>query len=304
MEQKETKAEELLHKRQAARQQAVGHQKEKSVPAKTRGGEEKRGFHLQRWSEMSWLRRVLLLVSLPLFFWSAAPAFIGICNIGVVTASGIAAFVFVTALLWHLVEEHRGVLTNVICTVVGVLFTVGLLAFCFVSGLMLKASMTEVPEDCPQYTVVVLGCLIHGDQPSWMLTDRLDRAYEVLRDNPDVKCVVTGGQGDNEDYTEAYVMKKYLVEKGIDPSRIVTEEASGNTEENLLYAKNAIELNGLSRNIVIVTDRFHELRARIWAEKAGFPHIYAACCETRPYLVVGYWFREMFGLARLYVFGR
>ena len=306
MEQKkESKAEELLHKRQAARQQAARQrEEEKASSVKNTGKGEKRGFHLQRWGEMSWLRRVLLLVSVPLFFWSAAPAFIGICNIGVVTAAGIAAFVFLTALLWHLVEEHPGKATSVICAVVGVIFTAGVLAFCFVSGLMLKASVTEVPEDCPDYTVVVLGCLIHGDQPSWMLTDRLDRAYEVLRENPDVKCVVTGGQGDNEDYTEAYVMKKYLVEKGIEPSRIVTEEASGNTEENLLYAKNAVELHGLSKNIVIVTDRFHELRARIWAEKAGFPHIYAACCETRPYLVVGYWFREMFGLARLYVFGR
>ena len=54
---------------------------------------------------------------------------------------------------------------------------------------------------------------------------------------------------------------------------------------------------------MIVTDRFHELRARIWAEKAGFKKIYSGCCETRIYLLTGYWFREMFGLARLYVFG-
>ena len=98
-------------------------------------------------------------------------------------------------------------------------------------------------------------------------------------------------------------MRKYLVEKGISPDRIYMEELSESTEENLLYSKSLIRLYGLSENIVIVTDRFHELRARIWAEKSGFRNIYSGCCETRLYLVTGYWFREMFGLARLYLFG-
>lgn len=298
------KIAELRQRRQAVRSSAVEVEvaSDKGTSDKS-AAKMKRRFHLQPWREISWLRRVLMMVSGALFVWSAAPMAFFICNIGVVVSSGIFLFVFLTALLWHLVEERSSVLTGVICTAIGLVFTVGVLAFCYVSGLMLKASMTEVPEDCPNYTVVVLGCLIHDDQPSWMLSDRLEVAYRVLSENPDVMCVVSGGQGDNERYTEAYVMRKYLVEKGISPSRIIMEEASGNTEENLLYSKNVIELNGLSKNVVIVTDRFHELRARIWAEKAGFVNIYSACCETRPYLVVGYWFREMFGLARLYVFG-
>jgi uncharacterized SAM-binding protein YcdF (DUF218 family) len=186
---------------------------------------------------------------------------------------------------------------------VGLIFSAGLIAFSIVSGLMLKASMTEVSEECPNYTVVVLGCKTVGDSPSWMLEDRLNKAYEVLQENPNVTCIVTGGKGDDEEYSEAYVMKKYLTDKGISPDRIITEESSESTEENLLYTKAIIELNGLSKNIVIVTDRFHELRARMWAERAGFENIYSACCDTKIYLVIGYWFREMFGLARLYIFG-
>lgn len=295
----ENKASELKRKRQ---QQQV----DVEIQTDSDGGKPKKQhrLYLQHWRDISWLRRILIIVFGALFLWCVAPVFFFICSIGVVASSFITLFVFLAALLWHLVEENRGIKTSVICTLVGLLFSAGLIAFCFVSGLMLKASMTAVPEDCPNYTVVVLGCKVHGDEPSWMLTDRLEKAYSVLTDNPDVMCVVTGGQGDDEQYSEAYVMKKYLTEKGISPSRIITEEASESTEENLLYSKNIVELNGLSKNIVIVTDRFHELRARIWAEKSGFENIYAACCETRPYLVIGYWFREMFGLARLYVFGR
>lgn len=268
------------------------------------GEKKKHKFHLQRWRDISWLRRILIIVFGLLFLWCFAPATFGIRSIGVMVSSFVMLCIFLAALFWHIVEENRSVKTTIFCTIAGLLFSVGLIAFCFVSGIMLKASMTTVPDNYPNYTLVVLGCAAHGDKPSWMLTDRLEKAYSVLEENPDIICVVTGGKGNDEQYSEAYVMKKYLVEKGISPSRIITEEASESTEENLLYTKNIIELNGLSKNIVIVTDRFHELRARIWAEKWGFENIYAACCETRPYLVIGYWFREMFGLARLYVFGR
>lgn len=262
-----------------------------------------RKFYLQRWKDISWMRRILMLVFGPLFLWCVAPAFFSIRGIGVIASSAVMLFIFLTAMLWHLIDRNWNWVKGLICTAVGLIFSACVVAFCVVSGIMLKASMTTVPENCPNYTVVVLGCKAHGSQPSWMLEDRLNKAYRVLSDNPRVMCVVTGGQGDDEQYSEAYVMKKYLTDKGISADRIITEDASQSTEENLLYTKAVIELNGLSKNIVIVTDRFHELRARQWAEKSGFEHIYADCCETRPYLVIGYWFREMFGLARLYLFG-
>ena len=258
---------------------------------------------MQPLREISWPRRIVMIVFGLLFLWCVAPAFFMIRGIGVMASSAVMLAIFVAALLWHLIDEHRGVKINILRTVMALGFSACVIAFCVVSGFMLKASMTVLPEDCPDYTIVVLGCKATGTNPSWMLEDRLNKAFRVLTDHPDAMCVVTGGKGDDEDYTEAYVMKKYLTDKGISPDRILMEEAAGSTEENLLYAKTVIELNGLSKNIVIVTDRFHELRARIWAEKSGFVNIYAACCETRPYLVVGYWFREMFGLARLYVFG-
>lgn len=271
-------------------------------PEKTKG-EWKKKIHFQRWKELSWPRRIVTVVFALLFLWCIMPAFFGIFSIGVISSSFIMLFIAAVAYGWNMIEENWSFKTGVICVVVGLIFSAGLIAFCIVSGIMLKASMTEVPDNCPNYTVVVLGCKTVGEKPSWMLEDRLNKAYKVLQENPDVMCVVTGGQGEDEQYSEAYVMKKYLTDKGISPDRIIMEESSGSTEENLLYTKATIELNGLSKNIVIVTDRFHELRARMWAEKAGFKNIYSACCDTRIYLVVGYWFREMFGLARLYIFG-
>ena len=270
---------------------------------KKQSGDKKKKWNIQRPWELSLARKIITIIFGLLFLWCAAPIFFGIINIGVITSSLITLFIAAAAYFWNVVEENWSIKTGVVCTVVGLVFSAGMIAFCIVSGIMLKASLTEVPEYCSNYTVVVLGCKAHGEEPSWMLEDRLDEAYKVLQENPNISCVVTGGRGDDEEYSEAHVMKKYLVDKGISPDRIIMEENSESTEENLLYTKAAIELNGLSRNIVIVTDRFHELRARMWAEKAGFENIYSSCCDTKPYLVTGYWFREMFGLARLYLFG-
>ncbi|MDD6395183.1 MAG: YdcF family protein [Firmicutes bacterium] len=260
-------------------------------------------LNFQRWSELSRTRKIITAVFGLLFLWCLAPIFFGISGIGVMSSSFIMLFISAAAYCWNIVESARSLKMRAICIFIALLGSAGLIAFGIVSGLMIKASITTVPDDCRSYTVVVLGCKTIDDQPSWMLQDRLDKAYRELLKNPDVMCVVTGGQGDDELYSEAYVMKKYLTERGISADRIIMEDSSGNTEENMLYTKAVIELNGLSQNVVIVTDRFHELRARIWAEKAGFDNIYSACCDTRIYLVTGYWFREMFGLARLYVFG-
>ena len=260
-------------------------------------------LHFQRWGELSRPRKIITVVFGLLFLWCLAPIFFGIRGIGVMSSSLIMLCISAAAYCWNMIESARSFKARAICVFIALLGSAGLIAFCFVSGLMIKASITTVPDDCKNYTIVVLGCKTIDDEPSWMLKDRLDKAYKELLKNPDVMCVVTGGQGEDEKYSEAYVMKKYLTEKGISADRIIIEDSSTSTEENLLYTKATIELNGLSHNVVIVTDRFHELRARIWAEKAGFDNIYSDCCDTRIYLVIGYWFREMFGLARLYVFG-
>lgn len=267
-------------------------------------GSEGKKFYFQRFRDISMLRRLLMLVFVLLFLWCLAPMFFHIINIGVLVSSAVMLCVFLTALFWHLIDRNWNFKKAALCLFAALVFAASVTAFGIVSGMMLKASLTVPPSDNSHYTLVVLGCKAHGDQPSWMLHDRLEKAYAVLRENPGVKCVVTGGKGEDESFTEAYVMKKYLTKKGISADRIYMEELAASTEENLLYTKALVRLNGLPEDIMIVTDRFHELRARIWAERSGFRHIYSACCETRLYLVTGYWFREMFGLARLYVFGR
>ena len=104
-------------------------------------------------------------------------------------------------------------------------------------------------------TVIVLGCKVNGEEPSLMLRRRLQRALLYLQQNPQANCVVSGGMGENESYTEAHVMKKYLVENGIEPSRIYEEDRSTNTDTNIQNSLALIEQEGLSDNLIISTFR-------------------------------------------------
>ena len=68
--------------------------------------------------------------------------------------------------------------------------------------------------------IIVLGAQVRASGPSVILKYRLDTAVDYLNANPNTKCIVSGGQGYNEPEPEGVVMKKYLMENGIDERRI------------------------------------------------------------------------------------
>ena len=116
--------------------------------------------------------------------------------------------------------------------------------------------------------VVVLGAKVKpGGIPSLSLKYRLDVALDYLQKHPSVKAIVTGGQGADEDRTEASVMAAYLIEHGIDQNRIMLEDQSTSTYENLLYAKELLPKEVTS--ITIISNDFHLKRAVILAGKVG-----------------------------------
>lgn len=146
-------------------------------------------------------------------------------------------------------------------------------------------------------TVVTLGCKVTATGPSRQLRQRLDTTVKFLKENPTAKCIVTGGQGANEIMTEADAMEKYLVEKGIDKNRIVKEEKSTNTKENLKFAKETAKENNLSDKFIIITESYHEYRANKYAKELGIEsEAYSA--PTEKWLWLSYWFRESFAFVR------
>ena len=95
-------------------------------------------------------------------------------------------------------------------------------------------------------------------------------------------------------------MKRYLVDRGIDEIRIVKEDKSTSTVENIKFAKGIMEdMDGKSvHSAVIISNRFHLLRAKAIAKEFkilpyGVPSI------TRAYLAPKYYVREYFAMLKL-----
>lgn len=84
--------------------------------------------------------------------------------------------------------------------------------------------------------VVVLGAHVKGELPSKALLKRLEAALDYGEKNPETKLVLSGGQGFGENITEALCMKRYLVKNGISSDRLILEEKSTDTRENLKFS--------------------------------------------------------------------
>ncbi len=169
------------------------------------------------------------------------------------------------------------------------------------SALMVVAAAKKPAEKA---TLVVLGALVIDDRPSVMLRGRLDAAAKYLEANPETTCIVSGGQGPNEAYTEAYVMKKYLVEqKGINSARILQEDQSTNTFENIKFSLKIIEEQGLEPTVAVATQEFHQYRAAQLLKKAGATAGGAVTCMSPLHLLLCYWVRECAAICRLWMLG-
>lgn len=179
----------------------------------------------------------------------------------------------------------------------------GLVVICFIAALVMSIFMIRAATDKPKgnTTVVVLGCQVRGTNPSLMLRRRLDTAYEYLTEHEEICVVVSGGQGGDEEISEAECMRRYLVSRGISEERIYIEDNSTNTQENIRFSKEIIEAEGLPSDITIVTDGFHQLRADIFAEREGI-RSYNISSNTPMWLLPTYWVREWFGILYYSVF--
>ncbi|MGF9966606.1 YdcF family protein [Bacillus rhizoplanae] len=128
-----------------------------------------------------------------------------------------------------------------------------------------KHGHMEAPNDADY--MIVLGARVKGNEPSYTLQYRIDKAAEYLKTHPQTTVIVSGGKGQGEKISEALAMKQGLMEQGIQEERITMEDRSTNTDENIKFSKSLIPTN--KKKGIIVTSDFHMYRAKKIAEKQG-----------------------------------
>lgn len=225
-------------------------------------------------------------VCLALAAYFMAPLVMGILHIGMVYPAALLALAAAMLLRprWFLRLPRWLRCTG------GALAGAGLALLAAVLVMMaVQAGNRPGQEDC---TVVVLGCQVSANgEPTVMLRDRIDAAYDYLTAHPESRCVASGGQNDNEPISEAACIRNTLAARGIDPDRILLEDRSRSTEENLRFTAEIIRQQGLNPRVAIASDNFHQLRASVWAGRCGLEAESLGCASWWP-LGPGYWARE------------
>ena len=157
--------------------------------------------------------------------------------------------------------------------------------------------------------MLILGCQVHPWGPSVLLKDRLDEALSYLNEHHDVTIIVSGGQGPDEHDSEAAVMRDYLVQAGIDAQRILVEDQSHNTLQNLTYSAQLMKTQGLKpeQGVLIVSNGFHLTRARmLWERVTGAGEQLSTLAAPSSHLPSRIWMyiREPLALLKSYCFDR
>lgn len=155
----------------------------------------------------------------------------------------------------------------------------------------------EPDLDC----IVVLGAQVRQNGLSVALRSRLDTAYDYLMENERTICIVSGGKGANEPIAEADAMGNYLESRGIDPKRIIREDRSINTVQNI---ENSMQLYDLEKTRVgIVSNSYHLFRALAIARKHGIAHVCGISAGATPWYLPNNAAREAFGIAKDFLEG-
>lgn len=146
--------------------------------------------------------------------------------------------------------------------------------------------------------MIILGCQINkdGSLPP-LLRGRVDKAISFRNDQlketgKDLVFIPSGGKGSDEVMSEADAMKKYLLGKGIDKKRIILENKSTNTYENIKFSNKLIKKN--NAKVAFSTTNYHVFRAGLLATEQGL--LYEGIgSKTKSYFWINAFIREFIG---------
>ncbi|MCR5770679.1 MAG: YdcF family protein [Butyrivibrio sp.] len=250
--------------------------------------------------------KTILYIYFILFIWSVLYFFTCLAYGGGLSLSwvwlwiliGAFSLIRVVMLKSRIDGKEKIRIPSVVRWIYRVAFLVVLLIFIIIESKVIGA-MTAEPREDLEY-VVLLGAGMHGTEPSNPYKARIKKAAEYLEENENTILIASGGQGSDEAISEAECAKRVLVEQyGIDEDRIILEDKSTDTEENLKNSLEIIEDPGSS--VGVITNGFHECRAMSIAKSVGYENVYSVPAQTLFPVGIHYTVREFFGMVEFYL---
>ncbi len=171
-----------------------------------------------------------------------------------------------------------------------------------VGYIYLSPSAEPMADSGSENVYIVFGAKVNPDGPAKTLASRLDTAVEVMKKDTSAVCIVSGGQGSNEPFTEASCMRDYMVARGISPDRIYMEEQASNTKENIRFSLAVIEEEGLTeRQIICLSSDTHIPRIRLMCARAGVDALYIKAETPVKVFLFTTWVREYLSYVKMLV---
>lgn len=145
---------------------------------------------------------------------------------------------------------------------------------CMIIGTIVADSIAarHVPKFDIDY-MIILGCALRKDgSPTPLLRGRIDRALEFAdmqkeATGKEFVFVASGGKGEDEIISEAGAIAAYLKDKGIPEDRIILEDKSTNTFENMKFSKEKIFSIDPDSRIAFSTTNYHVFRSGIFSRR-------------------------------------
>ena len=198
---------------------------------------------------------------------------------------------------------------------VEILVGIGFLFFVIMEAIIVCHSKQTPPAQADY--LIVLGAKVNGTHPSLLLEYRIQAAAKYLRENPGTIAIASGGQGSDEGISEAECIYHGLVAAGIAPERILLEDKSTSTRENLTYSGRIIQEHRIEdwekrqeaytepqqkedivETVVVTTTDFHIFRSIRLAKKIGYVNVYGNAASSVWWLIPTNYVREFLAVVK------
>lgn len=123
----------------------------------------------------------------------------------------------------------------------------------------------KVDEKQPSDVAIVLGAAISNGEVSPVYRERINHGIYLYENGYVDYIILTGGFGEGSYKSDSQVAKEYALSQGVPDDKILIEEKSTITEENLEFSKEIMDEKGLS-TAIIVSDPLHMKRSMLMAE--------------------------------------
>ena len=178
---------------------------------------------------------------------------------------------------------------------VRILCTAARAAVCAAAAAFLAVEIPVVQEmnaRCPDGVdyLLILGAKVDGEEPGPALAQRIEAARAYLLANPETKAILCGGQGADEGISEAECMRRALTSAGISGDRLILEDSSTSTAENMRFAYALAGAPGVSAGVA--TSNFHIYRAVRIARSCGWRDVYGLAAPFSGIMLPHYLARE------------